>query len=204
MVSSFCHRKPVRRSQFLIVSVIFHETSRENWRMLASLSLSLFLPFHSLFLSFSPFCLFHSRWFRGLLKMIAIRDNGAKLLLLFFFSPPPPPLFANFSDQSADRAWQRRGGGRGRKRGKENRGNLAARLSRGKTRGGSQKEGTLRRAISCLFPPHSPPLEIAHALLFLDEVQSRISQRAWLPFLDSRNFREIGDAFCKIIIVAPI
>ena len=120
-VSSFCHRKAVRHRQFLIVSVIFHKTSRKRadvrrpfspllpasvGNRIARFSLRLL----SLFLSLSPSI--YPDGFRGLLKMIAIPDKYERArwmktsrvirrISAWFF-----PRCANFSDQSADRAYR--------------------------------------------------------------------------------------------------
>lgn len=111
-VSSFCHRKAVRHRQFLIVSVIFHKTSRKRADVHRPFSPLLPASVGNRRAPFFLACsLSFSRWFRGLLKMIAIRDKYegenfsrhpreiSSRPFFFFFSRR-----ANFSDQSADKA----------------------------------------------------------------------------------------------------
>lgn len=75
-VSSFCHRKAVRHRQFLIVSVIFHKTSRKRADVHRPFSPLLPASVGNRRAPFFLACsLSFSRWFRGLLKMIAIRDK---------------------------------------------------------------------------------------------------------------------------------
>lgn len=100
----------------------------------------------------------------------------------FFFLPPflplsLSPLFANFSDQSADRACRRQRRGRGGREGrKKKEGKKIKEISRENTRWKSKRRGREGRNVKAgnlvlvpSLPPSLPPLlEIAHALLFLD------------------------------------
>lgn len=142
-VSSFCHRKAVRHRQFLIVSVIFHKTSRKRADVHRPFSPLLPASVGNRRAPFFLACsLSFSRWFRGLLKMIAIRDKyeGENFSRhpreissrpFFFFSRR-----ANFSDQSADKAC------RGKRK---SHGATISRENRLKIKKGCER--TLRRAI---------------------------------------------------------
>lgn len=141
-------------------------------------------PFFPLFsftlsLSLSPFCLFHSRWFRGLLKMIAIRETSPPL----FFLPSLLLCLLTFPIKVQIERGKEEGGE------EEKEGKKIKEISRRVYLAGKhevevkRKRGENVKASNLvLVPSHPPLLEIAHALLFLDEVQSRISQRACFHF----------------------